>query len=249
MSVKKPVRHESSIQNPLFRFLEREINVACILLDLVRDKVGDAKLMCEGKIQPLMELKTLAQTLYAGQVPKIWKKFTFLETLEVTPWISDLKKRLDQFETLVNTSDWQKKGVWLGGILFPEAFMTATRQYVAQNAQLSLDELDLRACIYEGGEVEDDSFLIEGLGIEGGEWHGKSLSMSKELANTVKTVKFTWIKINPEDKHRLSDQQIFVPVYLNSTRKNLLFSVKLDCGTIPRNNLYQRGIALIAWTL
>lgn len=249
MNIKKPVRSENSLQNPLFRFLERELNVATRLLDIVREKVGEVKSMCEGTLQPLMELKLLAQTLYSGQVPKIWKKFTFLETLEVTPWISDLKKRLDQFDSLVSTPEWQKKGVWLGGMLFPEAFMTATRQYVAQNAKLSLDELDLRATLYEGGTVDEDSFLVDGLSIEGGEWTGKSLAMSKELSNSVKTVKFTWIKINPEDKLRLTNEQIFVPVYLNSTRKNLLFSVKLDCGSIPRNNLYQRGIALIAWNL
>jgi dynein heavy chain 1 len=247
MNLKKLVRSANSLSNPLFRFLEREVTVACSLLDTVRANVGDVKLMCEGKLQPLMELKMLAHIMYTGQVPKAWKRFTFLETLDVTPWISDFKKRLEQFETLITTSDWQKKGVWLGGVLFPEAFMTASRQYVAQNSKLSLDELDLRAALHEGGEVADDSFLVDGLTIEGGAWNSPSLTMSNDLSNAVKTVKFTWVKINPEDRHKLNDDQIYVPVYLNSTRKNLLFSVKLSCGTIPRNHLYKRGIALIAW--
>lgn len=248
MKAERPVRSANSLLNPLFRFLEREINVASSLLDVVRINVGDVKMMCDGKLQPLMELKLLAQSLYSGHVPKAWKRFTFLDTIDITAWISDFKKRLEQFETLVKTPEWQKKGVWLGGILFPEAFMTATRQFVAQNTKLSLDELDLRATLYEGGEVGDDSFLVEGLSIEGGTWRSASLTMSKELSNPVKTVKFTWVKINPEDKYKLQEDQIFVPVYLNNTRKNLLFSVKLNCGSIPRNNLYQRGIALIAWS-
>jgi dynein heavy chain 1 len=247
MNLKKLVRSANSLSNPLFRFLERELTVASSLLDAVRANVGDVKLMCEGKLQPLMELKVMAQTIYSGQVPKGWKRFTFLETLDVTPWVSDLKKRLEQFDQLISTQEWQKKGVWLGGILFPEAFMTATRQFVAQNSKLSLDELDLRATLHEGGEVGDDSFLVEGLTIEGGAWVGGSLTMSNELSNVVKTVKFTWVKINPEDKHLLTNEQIYVPVYLNNTRKNLLFSVKLNCGSIPRNHLYKRGIALIAW--
>lgn len=247
MNMKKLVRSANSLTNPLFRFLEREINVASTLLDTVRANVGDVKLMCDGKLQPLMELKVLAHTMYSGQVPKTWRRFTFLETIDVTPWISDFKRRLEQFENLISTPEWQKKGVWLGGILFPEAFMTATRQFVAQNSKLSLDELDLRATLYEGGDVEDESFLIEGMTIEGGAWTGTSLTMSNDLSNVVKTIKFTWVKINPEDKHKLTDELIYVPVYLNSTRKNLLFSVKLNCGSIPRNHLYKRGIALIAW--
>jgi dynein heavy chain 1 len=247
MNVQKLVRTQNSLSNPLFRFLEREVNVVSSLLDTVRTNLGDVKAMCEGKIQPLMELKTLAHTIYSGQIPKGWKRFTFWESIDVTAWISDLKKRLEQFDKLISTSDWQKKGVWLGGLLFPEAFMTATRQYVAQNTKSSLDELELKAVVHDGGAVDDNSFLVDGLVIQGGAWTGASLSMSKELTNTVKTIKCTWIKINPADKYKLNDDQIFVPVYLNQTRKNLLFSIKLNCANIPRNNFYQRGIALIAW--
>lgn len=31
----------------------------------------------------------------------------------------------------------------MGGLLFPEAYLTATRQYVAQNNKWSLEELEL----------------------------------------------------------------------------------------------------------
>jgi len=48
----------------------------------------------------------------------------------------------------------------MGKLLYPEAYLTATRQYVAQNHSWSLEELELRAALYDGGEVTDDSFLI-----------------------------------------------------------------------------------------
>lgn len=247
INIQKLNRTANSLTNPLFRFLEREVTVASTLLDTVRANLTDVKSMCEGKIQPLQELKALAQTIWSGQIPKTWKRFTFWDSIEVTAWISDFKRRLEQFEKLISTNDWQKKGVWLGGILFPEAFLTATRQYVAQNTKSSLDELELRAEIHDGSSVGDDSFLVEGLALQGGDWKSESLSMSKDLTNHLKVIKCTWIKINPEDKNKLTEDQIFVPVYLNVTRKNLLFSIKLNCKNIPRNNLYQRGIALIAW--
>lgn len=58
-------------------------------------------------------------------------------------FISDFKNRLDQFARFTETKDWQRHGVWLGGIIFPEAFLTATRQAVAQKKGTSLDELEL----------------------------------------------------------------------------------------------------------
>lgn len=63
-------------------------------------------------------------------------------------YILDLKKRYDQFNKLIVTSEYQKNGVWFGGLLFPEAYMTATRQFVAQRLSWSLEELEPKVTIY-----------------------------------------------------------------------------------------------------
>ena len=44
----------------------------------------------------------------------------------------------------------------------------------------------------------------------------------------------------------MEEDEIMVPVYLNKSRANLLFSVKMNRGGIRREVLYQRGVALIA---
>ena len=59
--------------------------------------------------------------------------------MSVSEWIIDFAKRVAQLNSFVNTVDYQIKGVWLGGMMFPEAFMTATRQFVAQNNGWSLE--------------------------------------------------------------------------------------------------------------
>ena len=84
--------------------------------------------------------------------------------IKFNEWILDFKKRLDQFSKLVSQQEYrmkkkkfylflnfkillkkiEKKGVWMGGLLFPEAYLTATRQYVAQNHLWSLEELELK---------------------------------------------------------------------------------------------------------
>jgi len=38
------------MNDPLFRFLERECTVATKILEMVRTNLGEVKLMCEGKL-------------------------------------------------------------------------------------------------------------------------------------------------------------------------------------------------------
>ena len=125
--------------------------------------------------------------------------------------------------------------------------MTATRQYVAQNNNASLDELELRMELWNDQPVENDSFLLKKLSIEGARWEGDTLTESKTLNNEVATVKCTWVKTSNEERGTIQDDLILVPMYLNKTRANLLFSVKLKRGSMSRNFLYKRGVALIAW--
>lgn len=125
-------RNKTLIENPLFRFLEREVTVCSKLLKTVRQVLKDLISMVEGTLQPLQYLKQLAKQIYQGEVPKDWKKYVFQPNIDVSIWIQDFKKRLDQIGKLTKTSEWQRKGVNIGLMLFPEAFLTASRQYVAQ---------------------------------------------------------------------------------------------------------------------
>lgn len=54
--------------------------------------------------------------------------------------------------------------VWLGGLFIPEAYITATRQFVAQANSWSLEELYLQVKINDTGRVNLDgcSFGITG---------------------------------------------------------------------------------------
>jgi len=74
-------------------------------------------------------------------VPKMWVSFVIDPTINLTNYIIDLQKRFEQFNKLIRTPNYQNSGVWFGGLLFPEAYMTATRQFVAQRNGWSLEEL------------------------------------------------------------------------------------------------------------
>jgi dynein heavy chain 1 len=64
--------------------------------------------------------------------------FTIDPTTNLTNYVLDLQKRFEQFEKLMQTPSYHNSGVWFGGLLFPEAYMTATRQFIAQRNGWSL---------------------------------------------------------------------------------------------------------------
>ena len=60
--------------------------------------------------------------------------------------------------------------VWMGGLFNPEAFITATRQCVAQANSWSLEELSLDVTVADEADqpsFDDCSFAVEGLKLSG----------------------------------------------------------------------------------
>lgn len=55
----------------------------------------------------------------------------------------------------------------------------------------------------------------------------------------------TWRKV---ENKGLENNQMMIPVYLNRTRKNLIMSLKVNCGN-NKTTLYQKGISIIGWTI
>lgn len=87
-------------------------------------------------------------------------------------WVVDLAERMKQLQTVSKVTnqsgarELKNLRVWLGGLFMPEAFITASRQYVAQANQWSLEELYLKVTVADSDKqklsVDDCSFLITG---------------------------------------------------------------------------------------
>lgn len=249
--LKKLERNEKLISNPLFRFLEREVTVLSNLLKTVRRTLNDVSDFATGRSAPLQETKKIAANVMSNEIPKFWRKYIVPDTVTLSNWIKDLKSRIDQVYALSVTSDWQRKGLNLGELLYPEAFFTATRQYVANANGISMDELQLKVCFSDTPEVDNNSFLVNNIWIEGISWNKEGLELTNDMSTHLQKLKFTWSKCTPIDVKRLDKGEMFVPLYLNSTRRNLILSFKLDISqsSISEKLLYQRGIALITWRI
>ena len=64
--------------------------------------------------------------------------------MAVAEWIADFARRLAQLTQIANLDNLNNVEVWLGGLFFPEAYITATRQAVAHRKRWSLETLHLQ---------------------------------------------------------------------------------------------------------
>lgn len=80
--------------------------------------------------------------------------------MAVSEWIANFTRRLSQLDTIAGLDNLNNVEVWLGGLFFPEAYITATRQAVAHRKRWSLETLQLRLDIEK---VNDPgAFIIDG---------------------------------------------------------------------------------------
>lgn len=86
--------------------------------------------------------------------------------------------------------------VWLGGLLNPEAYITATRQCVAQANSWSLEELALDVTITEsGGENQKDtSFGVTELKLQGAVCKNNQLLLSSAIMTELPLTMLRWVK-------------------------------------------------------
>ena len=244
--VKPLVGNEQSNNDPIFRFLLREVAVASKLLNKVRDDLQKLILMSKGEIKSTNELRDIAKNVFNDAVPKVWQIYATLE-LNVTEWILDFRNRINQLNKITQAKDYGRSGLWIGGLIFPEAYLTATRQSVAQELKVPLDELMLSVELVKNiTTVDKTSFVLKGLCIEGAEWNydEDKLIMTDSLFSQLPPFLLKWTA-----KKDANMQNIFpIPVYMNTMRKNLLFSVFIkNESVLTDSDWYQRGIALISW--
>lgn len=148
--------------------------------------------------------------------------------------------------------DFGQSGLWYGGLLFPEAYLTATRQSVAQNNNWSLEDVVLSFEIGLSEEAlknNDQGFILTGFTMQGAEYdrEGDRFKMTEKISTELPSVNFKWVHKDQAAKDVKGDE-IEIPVYLNKTRANLLASVKIPSYGVPEYTWYQRGTSLFAWS-
>ncbi|KAL3873221.1 hypothetical protein ACJMK2_036362 [Sinanodonta woodiana] len=249
-------RTVENIRDPLFRFFEREVNTGARLLTDVRQDLQDVLLVCQGEKKPTNHHRTMMADLAKGIIPRSWRCYTVPAGITVIQWITDFSLRVKQLQTIVQTTqqggakDLKNLQVWLGGLFIPEAYITATRQYVAQANSWSLEELYLDVSVSNGKESSLDpcSFCVTGLKLQGAICKQNKLQLSTTISTDLPLTLIRWIKLDG----KAPDNKVTLPVYLNATRGQLLFTLDFDTegeGSGKDHSFYERGVAIISSTL
>ena len=215
--------NEQSNKDPIFRFFLKEVEAATKLLNKVRNDLKKLISMAKGEEKSTDELMDIAKNVFNDSIPKAWQIYYTLE-LNVSEWIFDFTNRIFQLNKITQSKNFGRTGIWIGGLIFPKEYLIATKQSAAQELKVPFDKLMLSAEFTKNTTIVDStSFVVKGLNIEGAElnYDEDKLNMSNSLFNQLPPFLLKW-GIKEEENMK----NIFpIPVYLNTMRKNLLFSV------------------------
>ncbi|KAG8561687.1 hypothetical protein GDO81_015440 [Engystomops pustulosus] len=245
-------RTVENIKDPLFRFFEREVKMGAKLLQDVRQDLTDVVQVCEGKKKQTNYLRTLINELVKGILPRSWSRFTVPAGMTVIQWVADFSDRIKQLQNISQAAaasgakELKNIHVWLGGLFVPEAYITATRQYVAQANSWSLEELCLEVSVttVQNAVLDAYSFGITGLKLQGAMCTNNKLSLSNAISTALPLTQLRWSKqTNAEKKANV----VTLPVYLNFTRSDLIFTVDFEIATKEDpHSFYERGVAILS---
>uniref|UniRef100_A0A3Q2CCL3 Dynein heavy chain C-terminal domain-containing protein n=1 Tax=Cyprinodon variegatus TaxID=28743 RepID=A0A3Q2CCL3_CYPVA len=89
-----------NIQDPLFRFFEREVKMGGKMLQEVRQDLSDVVQVCEGKKKQTNDLRTLISDLVKGVLPRSWCRYTVPSSMTVIQWVLDFSERIKQLQQI-----------------------------------------------------------------------------------------------------------------------------------------------------
>lgn len=129
----------------------------------------------------------------------------------------------------------------------------ATRQYVAQSNSWSLEELTLKMSVLDNNtkpSLDECSFGLTGLKLQGALCQNNKISLSPNIVNNFNVSVIRWSREanDDTDAKTATGFKINLPIYLNSTRSELLFTIKMDTDQ-NENLFFMRGVAILASNL
>jgi len=247
-----------SIKNPLFRFMRREFLLGGRILSRMNEELIALMQFVDGEIKATNDLRQLLTTLAKEQIPKQWSLYTMDNKLGVSRWIVDFVKRIQQLQHIgqIDYVTDPKACLWLGGLFSPEGFIAATRQFVAAKNKWPIESLRLNLEIGQS-QWKENCFIFEGLTLYGAGWDKQSgcLVLTEKTSTALPPSRFIWTysqdsKSDSEYNGQAPDiVSVSIPVYLNATFKELLFSTRMPVFSALPNEIWtQRAVSISVWS-
>ncbi|KAG9049343.1 hypothetical protein FS837_010557 [Tulasnella sp. UAMH 9824] len=228
--------------DPLYRFFSREASIGRKLLSQVKRDLADVVKVCEGSLKQTNHLRTLMSALTKGTIPDHWNRYKVSRGMSVSQWLPNFGLRMAQLERISQLMSFDGVEVWLGGLFFPEAYVTATRQSVAHRNAWSLETLSLQLDIETSGDRS--AFVVEGLVLEGANWADGHLVLNDGSTVRLSASQLRWVQHDPSKAAERS--LVNLPVYLNGDRSDVLFTVDLPFQGAASSMASMRAVCLTA---
>jgi dynein heavy chain 1 len=240
---------DEAIKNPLFRFFNREIGVMSQLLAKVRADLAGLLAVAEGDAKLTNEIGLLKDSLIKGVVPHAWRGYQFPAAIPTSVWVTDFVDRIMQYQRIATHARAGRKlgdvELWIGGVMEPAAFFTASRQAVAAAENVSLEQLRMELSVQSASyrptatEIKLSGLRFEGILVEGATAH-----IVEELFRSEPCTALRWVTGEPGFA---PSRQVQLPIYLHCARQGVLIdTVAFEAapGT-SQGVFYERGAAVI----
>eukprot|EP01087_Luapelamoeba_hula_P013883 TRINITY_DN4004_c0_g1_i3.p1 TRINITY_DN4004_c0_g1~~TRINITY_DN4004_c0_g1_i3.p1 ORF type:complete len:330 (+),score=68.23 TRINITY_DN4004_c0_g1_i3:813-1802(+) len=245
----EPQQQDQDSNSPLARCMARERDDAKRLVATVRADLALLTQVCKGEQKQSNHSRELVTTLTKGLIPRHWRRYTVPSTLSVSLWLVDLAQRVVALRTAQTPTS-----IWLGGLLHPHAFMTATRQTAARANSWSVERMELHVQVLsrDGPAPElpyPGCFIAKSLSLEAAAWRDGQLALTDQLTDPLPDVLFVWrlsgTGTTPDPAWPQGSVPVSIPAYINSERKELLLPVTLPApATTATAAWYQRATAV-----
>jgi len=254
--------------DPVRRCLERDAGTIASLSIAIRADLEQAIMAAHGEIKQTNDIRSLLNSLSHGTLPQRWKRYVVPDSVTIGVFMRDVTRRFAQLEKLIGADEYkQSPRIWLGGLLNPEAFTTATRQSAARAQKCSLETLRLETIALLPldndsknkqdkplADLKNGVFAIDGMCLENGILQQSGVLDSdtggsgRRAAIHIGTAVFAWkSKTGENDKNGVV---IDVPVFLNETRSLPLFDAHVPIADGEHEDAAswsRRSVALTCW--
>ncbi|XP_031362138.1 dynein axonemal heavy chain 10 [Lonchura striata] len=179
-----------------------------------------------GEVGMSSELDDVAQALFNGQIPGIWRRLAPDTLKTLGNWIIFFRARYEQYTAWV--SEGEPEVMWLSGLHIPESYLTALVQATCRKNRWPLDHSTLYTEVTKYRKAEDitegaaQGCYVCGLFLEGADWDIDQGCLIPSQPR-VPVVELPILRIIPIEAHRLRLQNTLrTPVYTTSMRRNAM---------------------------
>mmetsp|Transcript_48507 Transcript_48507/g.125864 ORF Transcript_48507/g.125864 Transcript_48507/m.125864 type:complete len:297 (-) Transcript_48507:725-1615(-) len=175
--------------HPFTTFILLEAHRFNALRTTVLEHLQELKRAIRGEVLMSEFLESLYNNVVFSRVPPVWVSASYPTLKPLGAWVSDLKLRMEFI------SSWLSRGhglgnegassslgmeplqsYWLGGLFFPQGFLTAVLQAHSRAHDLPVDSLTLKTTVMKiesGANVRkgpEEGVYVHGLFLDGGRW-------------------------------------------------------------------------------